>query len=245
MISTTPKPADKLILALDGMNKKDILKLYDNLPDLIWVKVGLELFLKEGPEIIKTLKNKGLKIFLDLKFHDIPATVSAACKEAARNGVELITVHGCSGFDSLSQANIAALEGASQKGYQSPTLLAVTVLTSWTQDSFSDELFIDQKIEDRVLGLLHLAKRAGIGGCICSPLEADSIRKKFPEPFLLITPGIRSPHHLIGDQKRIMTPYEAINNGASKLVIGRPITLAEDPKFEFDQICRQIASVTI
>ena len=169
-------PADALILALDRPDGATALALAAAIPDLRWVKVGLELFSAAGPQVVAQLRERGLRVFLDLKFHDIPATMAGACRSAARLGAELITVHGCAGSEALSAAQAGAQEGAQAAGLGVPTLLAVTVLTSWDPQRFARELAIEEAIEDYVPLLARLAARAGIGGCVCSPLEVAALR---------------------------------------------------------------------
>ena len=207
---------------------------------LRWVKVGLELFVQVGPEVVAQLREQGLRVFLDLKFHDIPATMAGACRRAAALGAELITVHACAGSEALQAAQAAAVEGAQSSGQQSPTLLAVTVLTSWEEQRLQRELAISQGIAARVSALAQLSATACIGGCVCSPLEAAALRAQHPEPFVLITPGIRPKGAEVGDQARVMGPAEAIAAGASQLVIGRPITKAEDPSDAFARCCAEL-----
>ena len=170
-------PSDKLILALDGMNQSEVFCLIHKLPDLRWVKVGLELFVSAGPEVVTFLKEKGIKVFLDLKFHDIPKTMSGACRQAGRTGAELITVHACAGIDALKEANASAIQGANEVGFGAPTLLAVTVLTSWEPMRFASELGIHQPLGERVELLADLAVDSGIGGCVCSPRELSFLSK--------------------------------------------------------------------
>ncbi len=231
---------EKLILALDGMDTTQALGLIKKLPNLRWVKVGLELFISAGPEVILVLRDAGLRVFLDLKFHDIPITMAAACKQAARLGAELITVHACAGINALKQANVAAFEGALEKGLPGPTLLAVTVLTSWDAKRFAGELLINQPLEKRVELLANLAQEAGLRGCVCSPLEVKALRNLIPKPFEFVTPGIRPKGFSLGDQLRVMSPIEAFNAGATRIVIGRPITRSNDPVGAFEGICRQL-----
>ncbi len=236
-------PSEKIILALDGMNRHEALSLIAALPDLLWVKVGLELFVSAGPEILNELRNKGKKVFLDLKFHDIPNTMARSCYEAASKGVELITVHACAGREALLEAQRGALQGSEVAGFPPPTLLAVTVLTSWTTDNFEQELQIEQPLVKRVELLASLAAQSGIGGCICSPLEVAWLRKNHPHPFQLITPGIRLKGDDIDDQARVMTPLDAINAGASRLVIGRSITKSLDPLASFQRIRKELSAI--
>ena len=179
-------------------------------------------------------------MFLDLKFHDIPATMAGACRRAAALGAELITVHACAGSEALQAAQAAALEGAQGAGQPAPTLLAVTVLTSWEEQRLQRELALTQGIAERVPVLAQLSATAGIGGCVCSPLEAAALRAQHPEPFALVTPGIRPKGAAVGDQARVMGPAEALVAGASQLVIGRPITKAEDPGAAFGRCCSEL-----
>jgi orotidine-5'-phosphate decarboxylase len=179
-------------------------------------------------------------VFLDLKFHDIPATMAGACRSAARLGAELITVHACAGSEALRAAQVAAHESAAAAGLPDPTLLAVTVLTSWDPARFAAELSIDEPMEAYVPRLAELAAAAGIGGCVCSPLEVAALRAAHPEPFALVTPGIRPAGAALGDQQRVLTPAQALAAGASQLVIGRPITAAPDPAAAFAACCREL-----
>ena len=233
-------PADRIIVALDGMAPEQALALSAQVSGLRWVKVGLELFVQAGPDVVAQLRQRGLRVFLDLKFHDIPATMAGACRRAAALGAELITVHACAGSEALRAAQTAAVEGAERGGVAVPTLLAVTVLTSWEEQRLQRELSIAQGIAERVPALAQLSATAGIGGCVCSPLEAAALRAQHPEPFALVTPGIRPKGAAVGDQARVMGPAEAIAAGASQLVIGRPITKAEDPSAAFAQCCVEL-----
>ena len=233
-------PANQIILALDGMAPDQALAFSAQVEGLRWVKVGLELFVQAGPEVVAQLREQGLRVFLDLKFHDIPATMAGACRRAAALGAELITVHACAGSEALNAAQSAAVEGAQSSGQPSPTLLAVTVLTSWEEQRLQRELAISQSIAARVSALAQLSATAGIGGCVCSPWEAAALRAQHPEPFALITPGIRLKGAAVGDQARVMGPAEAISAGASQLVIGRPITSADDPSAAFTACCREL-----
>ncbi|MEI6615871.1 MAG: orotidine-5'-phosphate decarboxylase [Cyanobium sp. ELA507] len=232
--------ADRIILALDRPDAAAAQALAGAIPALRWVKVGLELFSAAGPSVVAELRDQGLSVFLDLKFHDIPATMAGACRSAARLGAGLITVHGCAGGEALAAAQAGALEGAAAAGLEPPTLLAVTVLTSWPADRFAAELAIAEPIPTYVERLAALAAAAGIGGCVCSPLEVAALRQGHPEPFALITPGIRPAGAAAGDQARVMTPAEAIAAGASQLVIGRPISAAPDPAAAFADCCGEL-----
>jgi orotidine-5'-phosphate decarboxylase len=163
--------------------------------------------------------------------------MAGACRSAARLGAGLITVHACAGSEALQAAQEAALEGAAAADLPAPTLLAVTVLTSWDPDRFSRELALGEPVERHVQRLARLAAVAGIGGCVCSPLEVAVLRAAHPLPFALVTPGIRPAGVERGDQRRVMSPAQAIAAGASQLVIGRPISAATDPAAAFSDCC--------
>ncbi|MFN7228851.1 MAG: orotidine-5'-phosphate decarboxylase [Synechococcaceae cyanobacterium] len=241
MSPAPPSPADRLILALDRADAASAFALAAAVPDLRWVKVGLELFSAAGPPVVAQLRDRGLQVFLDLKFHDIPATMAGACRSAARLGAGLITVHACAGAEALAAAAAAAAEGAAAAGLPPPTLLAVTVLTSWDPARFAAELAIAEPLAAYVPRLAALAAAAGIGGCVCSPLEVAALRAAHPRPFALVTPGIRPAGSAPGDQRRVLTPAEAIAAGASQLVVGRPVSAAADPAAAFAAICGELA----
>ena len=233
-------PSEKIIIALDGMDKNDVFNLLEKIPQVIWVKVGLELFVSEGPDILSILKDKGKKIFLDLKFHDIPTTVARACFVASKTGAELISLHTCAGVKALKMAKEAANEGAAKVNLSPPKLLGITILTSWTKESFVADLLIDQSINQRVKHLAEIASNSGLGGCVCSPREVRLLREIYPEPFELVTPGIRPLGSDINDQSRVSDVSEALEMGASKLVIGRAITQSNDPAYMFKSFCDKV-----
>ena len=215
------KPA--LIVALDVSTAREMEEALNRLPDTIeWYKVGLELFCAEGPSILDPLKKRDKKIFLDLKLHDIPRTVANAVKTAASHGVNLMTVHAIGGRAMLEAAAEAARECSNP-----PKLVAVTTLTSLSQDDFAD-LGITRSVSDQALALGELAISSGIDGLVTSAHEAGVLRRNFPEA-LLVTPGIRMPDGEVGDQKRVATPAFAVRQGATHLVVGRPILQAKDP----------------
>ena len=234
------EPSDQIIVALDGLAPEQAMAFASAVPELRWVKVGLELFVAGGPAVVQQLRDQGKRVFLDLKFHDIPATMAGACRSAARLGAELITVHASAGSVALGAAQAAALESAAAVGLPAPTLLAVTVLTSWEQARFASELAIEEPLSAYVPRLAQLAAAAGIGGCVCSPLEVAALRAAHQEPFALVTPGIRPAGAVLGDQQRVLTPAQAVAAGASQLVIGRPITAAPDPVAAFAACCREL-----
>jgi len=243
-IVSASEPAGRIIVALDGKGPEQALAFAARLPQLRWVKVGLELYTAAGPRVVEQLRDQGKRVFLDLKFHDIPATMAGACRSAARLGVELITVHACAGSEALAAAQAAAQQGASEAALPPPTLLAVTVLTSWPAQRFAAELAIAEPLDLYVPRLAALAAAAGIGGCVCSPLEVAALRATHSEPFALVTPGIRPAGSARGDQARVMTPAEAMAAGASQLVIGRPVTAAADPAAAFAACCAELAEAS-
>jgi orotidine-5'-phosphate decarboxylase len=215
------KPA--LIVALDVPTLKEMEEVLGRLPDSIeWYKVGLELFCAEGPAILDPLKKRNKKIFLDLKLHDIPRTVANAVKTAAGHGVDLMTVHAIGGRAMLEAAAEAARECSNP-----PKLVAVTTLTSLSQEDFTD-LGIARSVSGQALALGELAISSGIDGLVTSAHEAGALRGKFPQA-LLVTPGIRMPGGDVADQKRVATPAFAVQQGATHLVVGRPILQAENP----------------
>ena len=216
-----------LIVALDVPDRRAMLETLSRMPEEIaWYKVGLELFCAEGPTILDPLRERGASIFLDLKFHDIPRTVGHAVARAADLGVDLMTVHAAGGRAMLEEAAQAAARCSSP-----PKLVAVTTLTSLNEDDFSD-LGIQRTISDQALALSAMAVEAGIDGMVTSAHEAQVLRTQFPDA-LLVTPGIRMPSGDVGDQKRVATPSYAVDQGATHLVVGRPIVQANDPAQAF------------
>ena len=231
---------EKIILAIDGLDMYQAKLFLDKCPNIKWVKVGLELFTREGPSVIKILKGLNKKIFLDLKFHDIPNTMSAACYEVSKLGVDIISVHASAGSKALALSKNASLEGAKFANVNPPYIVGITVLTSFSSEEFETDLDRKNSIEENVVRLAKLSSDAGLDGCVCSPWEAKKLRSIYKNNFELITPGIRIKIQNKDDQNRIMTPSEAINNGASKLVIGRSISKAKDPNKAFLDICGSI-----
>lgn len=214
----------KVVVALDFDKKTDALSFVDKVqPSDCRLKVGKEMFTYFGPEFVKTLIHRGFDVFLDLKFHDIPNTVAKAVRASADLGVWMVNVHASGG----SKMMIAAKESLISYD-NAPLLIGVTVLTSMGQDDLLD-LGITKTPEEQVITLATLANQSGLDGVVCSAWEAAALKKSQGEAFKLITPGIRPTGFSADDQKRIMTPIEAINVGVDYLVIGRPITKAEDP----------------
>lgn len=223
-------PESRIILALDFSCETDAWQLINRLePGLCRLKVGKELFTAAGPRFVEKLVSKGYDVFLDLKFHDIPNTVSQACKAAAALGVWMVNVHALGGRRMMMAAREAIPHGSATK------LIAVTLLTSMDQSDITD-IGLQGKPEQIVERLARLTSDCGLDGVVCSPLEANRLRQQLGSQFCLVTPGIRSADGQSDDQKRTSTPRQAILNGAHYLVIGRPITQAGDPQ----AVCRQL-----
>lgn len=233
-------PSDKIIVAIDGMDRNEAISFLKECPDISWVKVGLELFTKEGPNIINTFKDMDKKIFLDLKFHDIPNTMSSASYNVSKLGVDIISLHASAGLKALQLSKEATIKGAREINNKPPEVIAITVLTSISPQNFKYELNRESSIEENVLSLSKLTYDAGLDGCVCSPLEVKSLRDKYDDNFKLITPGIRFLIDDINDQSRVMSPVDAISNGASKIVVGRAITKSNNPNKIFSEICNSI-----
>ncbi|WP_204151783.1 orotidine-5'-phosphate decarboxylase [Leptolyngbya sp. CCY15150] len=233
----TLSPQERVIVALDVSTEQEAIAWLDRLPDVTFWKVGLELFVSCGPAILAELKARQKRIFLDLKFHDIPNTMAGACRAAGRYGVDLMTVHAPAGKVALEQAVQAAQEGAIAAGYPAPQLLAVTVLTSIDSRTLAFELKVPLELPDYVLQLTLLAQAAGISGIVCSPQEVEPLRRSLGQEVLLVCPGVRPTWAIAGDQRRVFTPEATVQAGADYLVIGRPITAAEDPVAAFQRIC--------
>ena len=213
-----------VIVALDYPDAKSAMTLVDKLePSLCKLKVGKELFTAEGPAFIRDLVKKDFKVFLDLKFHDIPNTVASACAVAADLGVWMMNVH-ASGGRKMMETAINRLASFSHR----PLLIGVTILTSLSEQEIN-EIGYSGTPEENVIHLASLAESSGLDGIVCSPLEASPVRRELSDNFLLVTPGVRPSFASTDDQKRIMTPSDALKAGANYLVIGRPITAAEDP----------------
>ena len=223
-----------ILVALDYDNADDCRRIARQLsPSLCRLKVGKELFTSCGPAIVEELMGMGFEIFLDLKFHDIPNTVAKAVTAAARLGVWMVNVHASGGERML----FAAREAIDAHQGKKPLLIAVTVLTSMAAEDLA-AIGVIRSLDEQVLGLARLTKQAGLDGIVCSAREASDLRREFGQSFCLVTPGIRLPDSPADDQRRTLTPVEAIAAGSSYLVIGRPITGAVDPAAS----CRAIAT---
>lgn len=229
----------KIIIALDVKNKEEAVAAVSGLKDARTFKIGLELFTAEGPALFKKLKVLRKGIFLDLKLHDIPNTVAGAVRSAVRHGVQMMTVHASGGRDMMARAAEAARETAEAEKVERPLLLGVTILTS-LKSAELDEVGMKPDVAGQVLRLAGLAKSAGMDGVVCSPQEIEIIRKEHGQDLLIVTPGIRPAWAAAQDQKRIMTPAEAMQKGADYLVIGRPITGAASPQEAFARIVEEL-----
>ncbi|MGB0380393.1 MAG: orotidine-5'-phosphate decarboxylase [Cellvibrionales bacterium] len=224
-----------LIVALDFDTATEALDLVDLLdPDTCRVKVGKQLFTREGPAILKALGARGFDVFLDLKFHDIPNTVANACVAAAEQGAWMVNVHASGG----SRMMVAARD-ALAKLSNPPKLIAVTVLTSMAPEDLFETGTPASPME-RVLLLAELAQQAGMDGVVCSAQEAQQLRARLGPDFNLVTPGIRLPEDNVGDQRRVLSPSDALAAGANYLVVGRPITAASDPAGALERILSSI-----
>ena len=221
---------DQLIIALDFPTSEEAVSLVDAIgTNASYYKVGLELFLNSRGRVLDELKARDKKIFLDLKFHDIPNTTAQACRWAAGLGVDMFNVHAGGGLEMMQRAREATIEGALAKGLAAPKLIAVTILTSFDQDGLAKVGF-GGAVEDNVKRLAALTNEAGLDGVVCSSKEIGFIREAVEnQEFLTVCPGIRPLWAAKGDQKRIMTPSQALEAGVNHIVVGRPITKAENP----------------
>lgn len=221
-----------VIIALDFPNAQETYAFLDKFTgQKPFVKIGMELFYAEGPEIVKKIKARGHKIFLDLKLHDIPNTVKGGMQSLRDLGVDMTNVHAAGGIRMMQ----AAVEGLTREDGTRPLLIAVTQLTSTSQETMTNELLIDHPIEDVVVQYAENAKAAGLDGVVCSPLEAGKIHAEVGAGFLTVTPGIRFAGDAKGDQSRVTTPEKAREIGSDYIVVGRSITKAEDPVAAYER----------
>lgn len=237
-MSTAEKPEPRVIVALDYPDRTAALALVERLePGSCRLKVGKELFTRTGPQLVEDLIARGFEVFLDLKFHDIPNTVASACHAAADLGVWMLNVHALGGERML----LAAREGCARAGH-SPLLVAVTILTSMDVQDLA-AVGLAGSPEDNVLRLAALVHRCGLDGVVCSSRETAVLRERLGPDFTLVTPGIRPTGSQQDDQRRVMTPQEAISSGSSYLVIGRPVTQADDPVSVLRTINSELAAL--
>lgn len=229
---------DRVIVAID-CDRDRALELADGLEGHArWLKVGMTLFYAEGPSIVQEFKRRGFKVFLDLKFHDIPHQVRGAARSAALAGADLMSVHGLGSGPMLTACREGAEAAAEVRGDR-PRLVAITVLTSMNQDAL-DSIGVAFPVAQEAARLAKLAQANGIDGIVCSPMEAAPMRELLGPDAWIVTPGVRPAGAELGDQSRVATPADAINNGASHIVVGRPITAAADPVAAFDAIVGEL-----
>ena len=225
-----------VIIACDFDSAEKTFAFLDKFTDTKpFVKIGMELYYAEGPEIVREIKRRGHKIFLDLKLHDIPNTVKKAMAVLSRLDVDMTNLH-AAGTKRMMQA---AIEGLTRPDGTRPILIAVTQLTSTDQESMENDLLIKDPIDKVVMHYASCAKEAGLDGVVCSPLEAGKVHDTCGRDFVTVTPGVRFADGDIGDQKRVMTPAEANRIGSDYIVVGRPITAAEDPVAAYERCVRE------
>lgn len=217
---------NNVIIALDFPTVEKTLEFLDNFgEEKPFVKIGMELYLQNGPIIVEKIKERGHKIFLDLKLHDIPNTIYHATKGLARFKVDILTVHAAGGLEMLQAAKQGMLDGGSEK----TNIIAVTQLTSTSEENMKKEQLVETTIKESVINYAKLAKEAGVDGVVSSVLEVNDILKECGKEFLKVTPGIRLSEDSVGDQKRVATPNLAKEQGSTHIVVGRPITQSENP----------------
>ena len=225
-----------VIIACDFADKETALSFLDNFEGRKpFVKIGMELFYAEGPQIVREIKAHGHKIFLDLKLHDIPNTVKKSMAVLSRLDVDMCNLHAAG----TSRMMEAALEGLTRLDGTRPLLIAVTQLTSTDQEAMERDLLIKEPIDKVVMHYAETAKNAGLDGVVCSPLEAQKVHDICGEKFLTVTPGVRFADGDIGDQKRVMTPEQAKKIGSDYIVVGRPITAAPDPVAAYERCIKE------
>ena len=228
--------AKDVIIACDFPSKQKTIEFLDKFQDKKpFVKIGMELFYAEGPDIVKTIKERGHKVFLDLKLHDIPNTVKSAMAVLKNLGADMVNVHAAGTVNMMK----AALEGLTGEDGSHPILIAVTQLTSTDKESLKEDLLIDKPMEEVVMHYALNAKKAGLDGVVCSPLEAAAVHTVCGKEFITVTPGVRFVGGDVGDQKRVMTPEQAKKIGSDYIVMGRPITAAEDPVAAYERACNE------
>ena len=229
----------KVIVAIDTIDTNEALKITKLIPDVGAFKLGLEYFCANGPKGISKISETGVKIFLDLKFHDIPNTVAGAIRASLNLEPYMMTVHLSGGYNMLHRTMKEVKEYCSKKSLKRPLILGVSVLTSIDNSDFS-ALGIKGKVEDQVVRLAKLAEYAGLDGLVCSAKELKIVKREVGKNLILVTPGIRPAGGEVNDQKRILTPAQAIKDGANFLVIGRPITSVDDPQEALNNISLEI-----
>ncbi|MBI4665996.1 MAG: orotidine-5'-phosphate decarboxylase [Nitrospinae bacterium] len=235
-------PAERLMVALDLPTADEALRMVDSLGNIVrWFKVGSQLFTACGPDIVIKIKGMGFKVFLDLKFHDIPTTVSLAGVSAAKLGVDMFNVHSMGGTRMMSKTVSGVSDFCADKGLKRPIIIAVTALTSMTGPDLN-EIGIGGQAADAVKNLAGLAKNSGLDGVVASPEEVAMIKDACGEGFVVVTPGVRPVWAERDDQARAQTPFGAIRNGSDYLVVGRPILKAQHPADAAQRTLDEIAA---
>lgn len=225
-----------VIIACDFASAKDTFEFLDKFTEeKPFVKIGMELFYAEGPEIVREIKRRGHKIFLDLKLHDIPNTVKKSMAVLSKLDVDMTNLHAAGTIDMMK----AALEGLTREDGTRPILIAVTQLTSTSEERMQNELLINASINDTIVKYAQNAKEAGLDGVVCSPLEAGMVKNACSSDFITVTPGVRFADGEVGDQVRVTTPEKAKEIGSDYIVVGRPITQAEDPVAAYRRCCAE------
>ena len=225
-----------VIIACDFASAKDTFEFLDKFTEeKLFVKIGMELFYAEGPEIVREIKRRGHKIFLDLKLHDIPNTVKKSMAVLSKLDVDMTNLHAAGTIDMMK----AALEGLTREDGTRPILIAVTQLTSTSEERMQNELLINASINDTIVKYAQNAKEAGLDGVVCSPLEAGMVKDACSKDFITVTPGVRFADGEVGDQVRVTTPEKAKEIGSDYIVVGRPITQADDPVAAYRRCCAE------
>jgi len=228
-----------LIVALDFATKQEVITFLSAFQNKkLFVKVGMELFYREGPRLVYELKEQGHDIFLDLKLHDIPTTVKRAMKQLANLEVDLVNVHALGGVDMMNAAK-EGLDSGTPMGKTPPPCIAVTQLTSTTPDVLANELGIQTSLEEHVIHLCNQVQKAELAGVVCSALEVTKIQQRFTPSFFTVTPGIRRLEDVANDQARVVTPGKARELGSTAIVVGRGITRANDPAYAYEQYVKE------
>lgn len=236
---TQEQARDAIIVALD-CDREAALELADKLAGkAVWVKVGMTLFYRYGPAIVDDMRSRGLRVFLDLKLHDIPFQIHGAAFSASLTGADILSIHGLGGAAMIAEGRRGVEEAAKERGGERTKLVAISVLTSMDAEALAS-IGVEAPIAEEVARLAKLSVDAGSDGIVCSPQEAAEMRALLGPDALIVTPGVRPAGADVGDQKRIATPAAAIAAGASKLVIGRPITAADDPAAAFEAIVDEL-----
>lgn len=225
-----------VIIACDFASAEDTFKFLDKFTEeKPFVKIGMELFYAEGPSIVREIKRRGHKIFLDLKLHDIPNTVKKSMAVLSKLDVDMTNLHAAGTVDMMK----AALEGLTREDGTRPILIAVTQLTSTSEERMQNELLINASINDTIVKYAKNAKEAGLDGVVCSPLEAGMVKDACTKDFITVTPGVRFADGEVGDQVRVTTPAKAMEIGSDYIVVGRPITQADDPVAAYRRCCKE------